>query len=263
MQNRRQADILRITRERGSVSIRELTSVLGVSDETIRRNLKPLVATGLLQKVHGAVVVPDRPEEPPFQRRMHSHKQAKQRIASEVARRVRDGDSLILDGGTSNVCVALALRDHSGLLVVTNSAEIACLLGTRNGNRVFLAGGELRADDAAAFGEATLAFLRQFHVRFAVLSVSAISPQGEAMYFQLCDADYARTASAQAEQVVLIADHSKLGHQAVVRAFGPQDVGLLVTDEPPPDRLLRHLSAASVEVVVAPANVPAEQAIGG
>ena len=257
MRNQRQVEILRVVRERGSVSINALTTALGVSDETIRRNLKPLVAGGLVLKVHGGVVLPDRAEEPPYQRRMQANKGAKQRIAAEVARRIRDGDSLILDGGTSNICVAVALRDHSGLLVVTNSAEVACILGTRNGNRVFLAGGELRADDAAAFGEATLAFVRQFHVKYAILSVSAISRQGEVMYFQLCDADYARAARAQADQLILIADHSKVGMEAVVRACSADDVDLLITDEPPAREILQRLEAANVAVVVASAAEPA------
>ena len=244
---------MRIARERGSASVGELTTALGVSDETIRRNLKPLIAGGLVLKVHGGIVLPDRVEEPPYQRRMQANKAAKQRIAAEVARRIRDGDSLILDGGTSNICVASALRDHSGLLVVTNSAEVACILATRNGNRVFLAGGELRADDAAAFGEATLAFVRQFHVKYAILSVSAISRKGEVMYFQLCDADYARAARAQADQLILIADHSKVGQEAVVRACSADDVDMLVTDQPPAREILQRLEAANVAVVVAPA----------
>ena len=266
MRNRRQSEILRIARERGSVSINELTTALAVSDETIRRNLKPLVAAGLLLKVHGGVVVPDRVEEPPYQRRMQANKGAKQQIAAEVARRIRDGDSLILDGGTSNICVANALRDHLGLLIVTNSAEVACILGTRNGNRVFLAGGELRADDAAAFGEATLAFLRQFRVKYAILSVSAISPKGELMYFQLCDADYARAARTQADQLILIADHSKVGQEAVVRACSAEDIDMLVTDEPPIADIRQCLDAANVAVVVAAAamrSVSAAQAVSG
>ncbi len=256
MRNQRQAEILRIARERGAVSINELTTALGVSDETIRRNVKPLIASGLVLKVHGGVVLPDRVEEPPYQRRMQANKAAKQQIAAEVARRIRDGDSLILDGGTSNICVAIALRGHSGLLVVTNSAEVACILGTRNGNRVFLAGGELRADDAAAFGEVTLAFVRQFHVKHAILSVSAISRQGEVMYFQLCDADYARAARAQADQLILIADHSKVGKEAVVRACSAEDVDMLVTDELPAREILQRLEAANVTVVVAPVAAP-------
>ncbi len=253
MANQRQSEIMRIARERGSVRINELATALAVSDETIRRNLRPLIGLGLVLKVHGGIVLPDRLEEPPYQRRMQANKAGKQRIAAEVARRIRDGDSLILDGGTSNICVAIALREHSGLLVVTNSAEIACILGTRNGNRVFLAGGELRADDAAAFGESTLAFIRQFRVKHAILSVSAISGKGEVMYFQLCDAEYARAARAQADQLVLIADHSKVGQEAVVRACSAEDIDVLITDDMPSAEILACFQAAGVNVVVAPA----------
>lgn len=93
--------------------------------------------------------------------------------------------------------------------------------------------------------------MRQFRVKYAALSVSAINRAGELMCFQLCDADYARAASAQAEQLILVADPSKLGRDAVVRACGAGQVDLLVTDAAPEAELLQELAAAAVTVVVA------------
>lgn len=259
MRNQRQVEIMRVARERGSVMISELATELAVSDETIRRNIKVLASNGMVVKVHGGIVLPDRVEEPPYQRRMQENKAAKQQIAAEVAGRVRDGDSLILDGGTSNICVAQALRDRSGLIVVTNSAEVARTLAMRRGNRVFLAGGELRADDAAAFGESTLSFIRQFHVKYAILSVSSISSSGELMYFQLCDAEFTRAACAQASQVIVVADHTKVGKDAVVKACSAEEIDVLITDRAPTSQITQCLAAANVELVVAKKSGDADQ----
>lgn len=249
--NQRQVEILKLLEAKGSCTIGELATQLQVSDETVRRNIKALSESGTVLKVHGGIVLPDRFEEPPYQRRMQENLNAKRQIAARVAELVQDGDALILDGGTSVICVAQALREHARLTVVTNSAEIARTLATRNGNRVFMAGGELRADDASAFGEPALAFVRQFHVKYAVLSVSSIGPAGDLMYFQLCDAEFARVARAQASQVIAVADHGKLGKEAVVKAFGPQEIDILVTDQPPAREIAQCLAAADASVIVA------------
>jgi len=251
IRNQRQVEILRVVQAKGSSTIGELAAQLQVSGETIRRNIKALTENGTVLKVHGGIVLPDRIEEPPYQRRMQDNLDAKQQIAAKVAELVQDGDSLILDGGTSAICVAQALREHSRLTVVTNSAEIARTLATRHGNRVFMAGGELRADDAAAFGEAVLSFVRQFHVKYAVLSVSSISASGDLMYYQLCDAEFTRAARAQAGQVIAIADHSKLGKDAVVKACGPEGINILVTDQPPANAISQCFAAVNTAVLVA------------
>ncbi|RFU49568.1 DeoR/GlpR family DNA-binding transcription regulator [Paraburkholderia sp. DHOC27] len=244
----RQARILRLVRARHTCTVTELAEAFEVSDETIRRDLKPLIADGVLLKVHGGVMLPEQLDEPPFQRRLEHNLAAKRALAARVGEMVQDGDALILDGGTTCVHIAQALCARSRLTVVTNSAEIARTLAPRHGNRVFLAGGEVRADDAAAFGESTLAFLRQFHVRYAIVSVTAIDAQGRFMDAQPDDVSYTLAAFAQAERRVVVADHSKFGHSALVHAFGPDGLDLLITDEAPSPALAQVFAAAELEV---------------
>ena len=244
----RQSEILRLVRVRQTCTVAELAEVFAVSDETVRRDLKPLIADGVLIKVHGGVMLPERLDEPPFQRRLEENLAAKRAMAARVCDWVRDGDSLILDGGTTCVHIAQALCARSRLTVVTNSAEIARTLAPRNGNRVFIAGGEVRADDAAAFGESTFAFLRQFHVRYAIVSVTAIDAQGHFMDAQPDDVSYSLAAFAQAERRVVVADHSKFGHSALVHAFGSDGLDLLITDEAPSPALAQVFAAAELEV---------------
>lgn len=244
----RQSEILRLVRAQQTCTVAELADAFAVSDETVRRDLKPLIAEGALVKVHGGVMLPERLDEPPFQRRLEENLPAKRAMAARVCELVRDGDSLILDGGTTCVHIAQALCARSRLTVVTNSAEIARTLAPRNGNRVFIAGGEVRADDAAAFGESTFAFLRQFHVRYAIVSVTAIDVQGHFMDAQPDDVSYSLAAFAQAERRVVVADHSKFGHSALVHAFGPDGLDLLITDKAPSPALAQVFAATELEV---------------
>jgi DeoR family glycerol-3-phosphate regulon repressor len=253
----RQAEILRIVRSRQTCTITELAGHFAVSDETIRRDIKPMIADGLLVKVHGGVMLPDHIDEPPFQRRMLENQTGKQAIAARVAALVQDGDSLILDSGTTCVHIAQALTGHARLTVVTNSAEIARTLAPRNENRVFMTGGELRPDDSAAFGENVLAFIRQFHVRYAIVSVTAIDHLGRFMDSLPWDAAFAQAAFAQAEQRVVAAGHAKFGHSALVRAFGADEIDLLVTDEAPPPETAQVFAAAGLKVNVGAPEVAA------
>lgn len=252
--SRRQTEILDTVRLHGACSVRELAERLAVSDETIRRAVKPLVSSGLVRKVHGGVEVPDRQREPPFERRMRENREAKERIARTAAALVVDGDSVMLDTGSTTACVARALSAHANLLVVTNSAEIARVLATRNGNRVFMAGGELRADDAAAFGPAALAFIRQFQVRTAILSIGAIHERQGFMDYHLCEGEFSRAVMQRADRIVVVADYSKFGRSGFVKVCEAENVDVLVTDREPPPAFAARLAAAGVQLQIAAAS---------
>ncbi|WGS53415.1 DeoR/GlpR family DNA-binding transcription regulator [Paraburkholderia sp. D15] len=249
----RQSEILRLVRDERTCTITDLAARFEVSDETIRRTIKPLIADGLLIKVHGGVMLPERLDEPPFPRRMGTSLEGKRAMAAHIAGRVRDGESLIIEGGTTCLRIAEALAARSRLTVVTHSIEVARVLNARNGNRVFIAGGELRADDSAAFGDSVLAFLRQFRVRHAIVSVTAIDLQGRFMDALPADVAFAQAAFAQAERRIVAADRAKIGHSALLHVFEPDGVDLLVTDEAPPPALAQVLAAAGVEIEVAAA----------
>ena len=247
----RQSKILKLVRQQGSCTVVELSERLEVSDETIRRNVKPLVSEGLVIKVHGGIILPHRFEESPIQRRMLDNREAKERIAAVVAQQVQDGDSLVLDTGSTTIYVARALSGHSNLVVVTNSTRIAATLASGTGNRVFMAGGELRSHDAAAFGAETVEFVRRFQVRHAILSMGAVHAAQGCMDYYLCEAEFSRAAMTQAERCIVAADSSKFDRSTLVQVCPLDAVDLLVSDAPPGPDLARGLEAAGVEVQVA------------
>ncbi len=245
----RQMKIMKALDFEGACSVAELARQLAVSDETIRRDVKAMANRGLVERVHGGVTLPQLLREPAFQNRMNRNAEAKTRIARQVAALVRSGDSLMLDTGSTTAYVARALADHKDLLVVTNCTEIAGLLARRN--RVYLAGGELRADDGAVFGAAAIGFVEQFRVRYAVLSIGAIDAQDGLMDFHLQEAEFSRAVIARAGQTLVVADHSKFGIQAPVRVCGLADIDSLITDRPPPQGLRHRLSESGTKLLIA------------
>lgn len=252
VKTRREADVLQAVQRQGRCSIAELAEGLRVSEETVRRAVRPLVADGLLNRVHGAVMLPGLGAEPPFQRRMLERQGAKQAIGAAVAALVRDGDALMLDTGSTTTHAARALRGHAGLFVVTNSVEIARTLAGHNGNRVYIPGGEVRADDGAVFGAAACEFVRQFHVDYAIVSVGALHARSGIMDHALAEAELARAMLGQAECGVVVADQSKFGQRASVRVAPLAALDILASDGRPDEPLERALEEAGVTLRLAP-----------
>ncbi len=247
----RQAAILSALEDQGVCRVGDLAERLAVSGETIRRDVKSMETKGLVNRVHGAVALHDLLREPGFQKRYSQNAEAKKAIAQRAANLVENGDSLMLDTGSTTAYVARALARRSGLTVVTNCSEIARTLTASGRNRVYMAGGEFRSDDSAVFGASTIAFVEQFRVRLAILSIGAINLVDGLMDYHLNEAEFSRAVIRQSNQVLVVADHSKFGSQASVKVCELAAVDQVITDSPPPKAYRKALRDAGVSLVTA------------
>ena len=245
----RQSAILKAVTARGSCTVSDLARELDVSGETIRRDIRVMARQGLVRKVHGGVSVPDQLRESSFRQRLLENAEAKQVIARLAAAQVQNGDSLMMDTGSTTAYVARELVDHRDLMLITNCTEIARTLARGNSNRVFLVGGELRGDDGALFGREAARFVGHYRCRVALLSIGAIDLAGGFMDFHPEEAEFSQAVIAQASRVVVTADHSKFGRQATVKVCDLADVDALITDRPPPPAFAKSLTEAEVEVM--------------
>ncbi len=247
---KRHADILKLLEARGELTISALATALGVSIETIRRDVKPLTDGGALVRVHGAVGLAGQIGEAPFQKRMRENAGAKRAIAKSVAATIGDGEAVMLDTGTTTSFLARALMGHKRLTVVTNSSDIARTLATVNGNRVYMAGGELRPDSGAAFGKSALDFIARFSVAHAVISAGAVDGTG-IMDHDLDEAEFARTVLSRGARRVVVTDASKFGRRGLLAVCGFAEMTDLVTDAAPPADIAAALVAAGALLTVA------------
>ncbi len=249
--SKRHSEILRIIQEEGTISVAELAEKLGVSLETIRRDVKPMTSEGTVIKMHGAIGLPTLVGEAPFERRMRENAEAKRAIAQLVAATIRDGESVMLDTGTTTSYLARELLGHRRLTVVTNSSDIARTLATVNGNKVYMAGGELRSDSGAAFGVSAIEFVSRFSVNHAIISMGAIDAQMGVMDYDLEEAEFARMVLSRATRTVVITDHTKFGRQGLVQVCGFSGFGELATDRMPPREIVAALNAAGTRLRIA------------
>ncbi|HEX2526455.1 MAG TPA: DeoR/GlpR family DNA-binding transcription regulator [Geminicoccus sp.] len=259
-----QTAIMATLRERGRCTITDLASELDVSDETIRRHVRALVEEGRLLRVHGAVALPLGQTEPPFSLRLKERTEAKRLIGRQAAAQVQDGQTVMIDGGSTTTFVAEALLERKELSVVTNSLEIARILLGRQGHRVFLAGGEFRADIGAAVGTEALSFIEQFRADLAILSIGAVSAEDGLMDFDLAEARIAQAMIGACRRTIVVADAAKLGATARVRVCGFDEIDAIVSDAQIPPPMRPCIKSAALQWMVAgtwPAAGPAETAM--
>jgi len=247
----RQTQIIDAVRAYGTLRIGDLAKEINVSEETIRRAIRPLVESGALIKHHGAVSPVATGPEAPFERRMRENASEKRAIARHTAAMIDDGDSVMLDTGTTTSLLARELLRKTGLTIVTNSSDIARTLATVNGNKVYMAGGELHGDNGAAFGRSAIEFVANFSVRHAIISIAAIDPALGLMDYHLAEAEFARTVLGCGQRRTVITDHTKFARNALVKVCDFDDFDLLVTDITPPQAILERLEGTSVECQVA------------
>lgn len=249
--NQREEEILsEIRRAGGSCRISYLGERLQVANETVRRNIRALEARGVVRKVHGGVHLRDPLDEPTLQHRMDTQADVKARLGRLVAGMIKDGSSVFLDVGSTTAYVAMALREHRNLLVVTNSIFVAQMLATRNGNKVFLAGGALRPHDGGAFGAEALDLVSRFNVEFAVFSIGAMNAEMGFMLHDFEEAGIARIAARNARVSIVVTVGDKFGKRAPVLLDHDKTIDLLVTDSRPPEEIRQMLTDQGVELVL-------------
>ncbi len=250
--NHRQREILdELRRSGGSSRIQNIARVLNVSEETVRRNIKRLVNNGVVEKVHGGARLLEIEQEGDLRQRMLENPAAKLRIAEHVASLIKDGSSLFLDIGSTTTYIADALKAHKRLLVITNSVAVAYKLATRNENRVFMVGGELRAHDGGAFGSGAMEFASRFHADYAILSSAAISAENGIMLQDLEEAKFSQMIMKKSGKRIVAADSRKFHTTAPIVVGDPALVDVIVTDEPPPQTIIDAAREWSTEIVVA------------
>lgn len=248
--SKRQREIMRVLEHEGSVALSLLARKLDVSLETIRRDIKPLADSGSLIKMHGAVGLASTIGEAPFERRMRENSEAKRGIAAAVAATIRDGDSIMLDTGTTTSFLARELIGHRRLTIVTNSSDIARTLATLNDNRVYMAGGELRSDNGAAFGSTAIDFISRFSVTHAIISTGAVNTHGM-MDYDLEEAEFARTVLMRGQRTLVVTDHSKFGRDGLVRVCGFEAISELATDKAPSAEIAQAIDDAGARLLIA------------
>ncbi|HKE16582.1 MAG TPA: DeoR family transcriptional regulator [Kofleriaceae bacterium] len=247
----RQAHIVALARSEGRVDVETLTSRFQVTPQTIRRDLNDLCERGVLQRFHGGAVLASGVANVGYEARRELATDGKRRIGMRAASLIPDSSSLLINIGTTTEQVALSLRGKHGLLAITNNIHVVNILQGCQEIEIIVAGGVVRQSDGGIVGEATVDFIRQFKVDYAVVGASAIDDDGTLLDFDYREVKVARAIMECARKSILVADSMKFERTAPVRIGHISQLDFFVTDAAPPPRLREICGERDVKIEIA------------
>lgn len=227
----RRHEILRQLYLAGYVEVKELAEAMRVDSSTIRRDLEAMAADGRVQRTHGGARPPVGAVDLPYAVKQREHLAAKQAIAAAACALVHDGDSVLLDAGSTTYELAVELRDRQALTIVTNDLLIASVVADYPGVRLLVTGGELLTSTYTLFGDRAVAFLQDLRVDWAFLGADAVDLDGGITNTNTLEIPLKRTMLAVGRQRIVLADSSKFGQRALVRLADIAEVDRILTDD--------------------------------
>lgn len=246
----RHVRMLEVLGEHSEVSVVELSRIASVSEMTVRRDLDELERQGLLKRVHGgATRVVSRSYEPAYALRAGRGIEAKTRIGQRAAELVTEGETLVIDVGSTALALAAALGDIA-VTVVTPSLRVANLLADKPSIRLILAGGVVRPGEQSLVGPLAERTFEDLRCDTAFVGIGGIEIAAGLTEYNLEDANIKRAALNSCRRCVVLADASKLGSVAFARVCPLERVHVLVTDESE-DSVLQPYRDRGIEVLTA------------
>ncbi|HUH48570.1 MAG TPA: DeoR/GlpR family DNA-binding transcription regulator [Mycoplana sp.] len=245
----RQAEILDLARTEGRVLVEDLAARFSVTPQTIRKDLNDLCDNKALTRIHGGALFPSGNENVKYEARRSIAAPEKQAIGKAAAAMIPDNSSLFINIGTTTEAVSEALLDHRELMVITNNINVANRLRGFSSIELVITGGVVRGADGGIVGEATVDFIRQFKVDYAVIGVSAIDHDGALLDFDYREVKVAQAIIANARHVILVSDSTKFERTAPVRIGHLSQVHTFITDRCPLDNIRDICASQDVRLI--------------
>ena len=246
----RQEMILDGLRHVGEVEVDALARQLGVTTQTVRRDLAELCDQGLALRMHGGAKRAPSTSARAYEERRLNNISDKQSVAEMAASLIPDGASIAINIGTTTEQVAEALRLHKDLMVLSNNMNIISILRGTRLKSLSVIGGEVRLSDGAVIGEDAVAAINQYKVDFAVIGTSSIDPDGSILDFDLREVAVARAIIANARQKILVADISKFEVAAPYRICNLADLDHVILNAQPPAEFTEAARQTNTNLII-------------
>jgi DeoR/GlpR family transcriptional regulator of sugar metabolism len=245
---RRLVDYMRV---KGHVTVAELTTMFGVSRDTIRRDLQLLERHGLLTRTHGGALAGEGlvARETRFQSRMAEQTQAKRSIGRAAAALIRQGETLILNGGSTTCCFAAELGKLRDLTIVTNNLMLPQVVAPNAARSVYVLGGAYWDSAQITIGAVKVFGSSRISVDTAVIGVTGIDSTGLSIG-RLEESQETVEMMDAARRVIVVADSAKFGVNAFAHVADFNRIHYLVTDNRPPPEIADALGQAGVEIIL-------------
>ncbi len=256
---RRRTELLNFLRDRGQASISELAEAFVVSDDTVRRDVEALAAENKVSRTHGGVtLLPGGAlvnATIPFSNRLEVHTAAKDAISRAAAEVVAEGQSVLINGGSTTLALARHLGPKQGLTIVTNNLALPHELYSRGAREVYVLGGTYRLRSQVTIGPVVLADgngnPRSIHTDWAFIGVGAVSDDGTVWTASLPEASMMRAMMDCAKHTLILADSSKFGKQEFAEVANLSQRTTLVTEKPVSAQFQDLANEAGAKIIIA------------
>ena len=233
-----------------SAQIHELAQEFHVSEATVRRDLDELDQQGALRRTHGGAIKRDRSTsyEHMYAEKIDLMTDEKQRIAAYAAQLVHDGDTVMIDSGTTAFFIAQALAHHENLTLITNDLYIAYQTPIHPSSTLIVTGGTRRQGRQELVGTLTENFIRDTHVDIAFVGADGVDFAAGITNANFAEVGIKRLMIASAHRSVIVVDHSKFGRVALARICDLNEGGLILTDRGLDEEILTRMRKLNVEM---------------
>lgn len=230
---RRRDLIQQVVQERGGVSVGALAEMLGVSTQTVRRDLDILCDGEAVRRAHGRIELAEHRLNTPFKQRAGTNLAGKRAIGEFAASQIPNGATLFISIGSTALSVARPLNRRKELTVITNNLSAAMALSEEVSNRIILPGGEIRLPDRDFIGEEVVDFFGRYRAEFAIIGTAGVDSDGRLLEFHQAEVRASERMRHNAQRSILVIDRSKFGRLAPAVGGNIADVDLVVCDRPP------------------------------
>lgn len=245
----RRSIIIENLNKTGRCRVNDLAQLLNVSEVTVRQDLDLLEKQGLLSRTHGGAILSIKTGfERSFQLEETSFRAEKERIGQAAAELVSDGQTIILDVGTTVTEVARNLMGRKGLTIITNALNIAMLLEDSPEITVMVTGGTLRAKQHSLVNPFAQFILERIQVDLAFIGVSGIEAEHGATNVNVAEAEMKSLFVKAARRRIVLADSGKVGNIALAKVASISEIDLLITDDQADTEELARLTQQGLEV---------------
>ena len=248
----RRRKILEWLQEEGSARVRDLAGAFQVSEATIRQDLERLEAEGGISREHGGAYLNTVPAQVGAMVLQHTENMDKKRkIGALAASLVADGETLILDAGSTTTEIALRLVGRRNLTVITNALNIAVILGAVPGFAVHMPGGQFKAPTLSLSGDKSVDYFRNIFAGKLFLATAGVALDAGLTYPSFADLQLKEAMIKAASHVYLVADSSKINKRAFTRLGGLEVVHSFITDDGITDRDVKEFERRGIAVLIA------------
>lgn len=244
--------IMQMLNERSSIKVSEIAAILNISESTVRRDLQEMEDMHLLMRTHGgAVTVKNRTNfEPSFLDKKDEMMEQKISIAEAASNMIEDGDTIILDSGTTTLEIAKRIKAKN-ITVLTNSIDIAAELFQKDSIETIVTGGKLRSNTRAMVGHIAESVFRDFRVDKVFIGANGISIEDGVTTPNDVEAQTKRTMVKYANKVIVVADSSKFENVCFSIICSLKDVNTIVTSRDLPEELVNKYSNLGIRIITA------------